>query len=252
MKLDEQDKLINVINIKTKTLISIVIPVYNEGMHLKQVLEHIISVQLPPNLEREIIVIDDGSIDNTKKILEEFTNNGLITTHDLILNCGKGTAVRMGIKKAKGEIILVQDGDLEYDPTDYNAIFEPILNEEADVVYGSRFLGTIRKMRFLNRMGSITLNILTSLLYGQKITDQFTGYKAFKTELLRSLDLKARGFEFCSEVTNKLLKKGIKIKEVPINYCGRGYEEGKKGGSWKDFFIALFYILDHKFLREKV
>ncbi len=237
---------------KNKTLISIVIPVYNEGMHLKQVLERIISVKLPVNLEKEIIVIDDGSIDNTKEILEGFISNGLITAHDLILNCGKGTAVRMGIKKAKGEIVLVQDGDLEYDPNNYSAIFEPLLKGEADVVYGSRFLGTIRKMRFLNKMGSITLNILTSLLYGQKITDQFTGYKAFKTDLLRSLDLKARGFEFCSEVTNKLLRKSIKIKEVPINYCGRGYEEGKKGGSWKDFFIALFYIFDYRFLRKKV
>ena len=236
----------------TKHLLSIVMPVYNEAMHLKVILERIMAVKLPPNVDKEIIVVDDGSIDNTAEILKEFTDKKMIIAHDLILNCGKGTAVRMGIKKANGDIIIVQDGDLEYDPNDYPKIIKPILDGETDVVYGSRFLGSIKQMKFVNKMGSTTLNILVSILYGRKITDQFTGYKAFRAPLIRDLNLRARGFEFCSEVTNKLLKKGVPIKEVPINYNGRTFEEGKKGGSWKDFFIALFYILDYKFLVKKV
>lgn len=227
-------------------------PVYNEGMHLREILTRIIAAKLPQGVEKEIIVVDDGSVDNTAEILKEFSHNGVITVHDLILNCGKGTAVRMGIKKAKGDIVIIQDGDLEYDPNDYATVIKPILDGEADVVYGSRFIGKIKKMKFLNRMGSTILNILTSILYGIKITDQFTAYKAFKINLIRSLNLRCRGFEFCSEVTNKLLKRGIKIKEVPISYSGRTFEEGKKGGSWKDFFVALFYIIEYRFFLKNV
>ncbi len=237
---------------KQKALLSIIMPVYNEGQHLREILKRIIAAPLPPGVEKEIIVIDDGSVDNTAEILKEFAHDSTIVTHDLVLNCGKGTAVRMGIKKAKGDIVIVQDGDLEYDPNDYSAVIKPILDGEVDVVYGSRFMGKIKKMKFLNKMGSTTLNILTSLLYGIKLTDQFTAYKAFKIDLIKSLHLKCRGFEFCSETTNKLLKKGVKIKEVPISYSGRSLEEGKKGGSWKDFFIALFYILEYKFFIKKV
>ena len=237
---------------KNKTVLSIIMPVYNEGMHIGEVLERIISVKLPEGVEKEIIVIDDGSIDNTAEILKAFSSKKVITVYDLVLNCGKGTAVRMGIKKATGDIILIQDGDLEYYPSDYSKIIQPILDGEAEVVYGSRFMGKIKKMKLVNRMGSKTLNVLTSLLYRTKITDQFTAYKAFKAELIRSLNLRCRGFEFCSEVTNKLLKKGTKIKEVPIGYSGRTLQEGKKGGSWKDFFIALFYIIEYKFFIRKI
>lgn len=235
-----------------KTILSVIMPVYNEGQHLREILQRIIDAPLPEGVEKEIIVIDDGSVDNTTEVLNEFASDKVITVHDLILNCGKGTAVRMGIKKAKGDIVIIQDGDLEYDPNDYSKVIQPIIDGEAEVVYGSRFKGKILKMKFLNRMGSMVLNILTSLLYRVKITDQFTAYKAFKIDLIKSLNLKCRGFEFCSEVTNKLLKRGIKIKEVPINYSGRTLEEGKKGGSWKDFFIALFYILEYKFLIKEV
>ena len=222
-------------------------PVYNEGMHIKDVLNKIAASKLPQGVEKEIIVIDDGSVDNTAEILKKFADKEIVTVHDLILNCGKGTAVRMGIKKAKGDIIIIQDGDLEYEPSDYDKLIQPILNGEANVVYGSRFMGTIQKMKFVNRMGSTVLNILTGLLYRTRITDQFTAYKAFRIDLIKSLNLRCRGFEFCSEVTNKLLKQGIKIKEVPITYTGRTLKEGKKGGSWKDFFIALFYLLEYRF-----
>lgn len=235
-----------------KKIVSIIMPVYNEGMHIREVLNKIVASRLPDGVEKEVIVIDDGSIDNTAEILKEFAGDGIITVHDLILNCGKGTAVRMGVKKARGDIIIIQDGDLEYDPNDYGALVKPILDGEADVVYGSRFKGYIKKMKFLNRMGSMTLNVLTSLLYYTKITDQFTAYKAFKIDLIKSLNLRCRGFEFCSEVTNKLLKRGIKIKEVPVTYTGRTLEEGKKGGGWKDFFIALFYLLDYRFFQKSM
>ncbi len=232
---------------KTKVLLSVIMPVYNEGIHIKQTIDKIISTKLPEGVEKEIIAIDDGSIDNSAEILDDYASKNMIATHDLLLNCGKGTAVRMGLKKAKGDIILIQDGDLEYDPSDYNEIIKPILNGEAEVVYGSRFLGKIERMRLVNRLGNMTLNVLTGILYGTWITDQFTAYKAFKIDVIRELNLKCRGFEFCSEVTNKLLKKKIKIKEVPIKYKGRSHGEGKKGGSWKDFFIALFYLLEYRF-----
>ena len=231
-----------------KTLLSIIIPAFNEGKQLRELLEKIIAAPLQKGVEKEIIVVDDGSTDNTKDIIKEFEDKKLIVGYSLIVNSGKGTAVRAGIKLATGDIIIVQDGDLEYDPNDYVAVIDPILKGESEVMYGSRFMGKIKKMKFLNWWGSTTLNVLLSLLYGIKITDQFTAYKAFKSDLIKGLTLKCRGFEFCSESTNKLLKRGIKIKEVPISYTGRTLEEGKKGGSWKDFFIALFYILEYKFL----
>src|SRR3989338_7509589 len=231
-----------------KKILSIVIPAFNEEKQLGELLEKIIVAPLQEGVEKEIIVIDDGSTDNTKEIIKKFTDKKLIVGYSLIVNSGKGTAVRAGIKLATGDIIIVQDGDLEYDPNDYAAVIDPILKGEYEVVYGSRFMGKIKKMRFLNWWGSTTLNVLASLLFGVRITDQFTAYKAFKSDLIKSLTLKCRGFEFCSESTNKLLKKGIKIKEVPISYSARSLAEGKKGGSWKDFFIALFYILEYKFL----
>lgn len=237
---------------KKKILLSVIMPVFNEGIHIREILEKILAVKLPDGVEKEIIAIDDGSIDNSGEVLEEFEKKYGIIKHDLIVNCGKGTAVRMGLRKAKGDIIIIQDGDLEYDPFDYPAIIKPILDGEADVVYGSRFMGKIDKMKFVNRMGSTTLNVLASFLYGVKLTDQFTAYKAFKSSVIRSLHLRCRGFEFCSEVTNKLLRKGIKIKEVPISYSGRSIAEGKKGGSWKDFFVALYYIIDYKFFVKNV
>ncbi len=239
-------------NKKNKVLLSVIMPVYNEEIHIREILEKILVAPLPENVEKEIIAIDDGSIDDSGKILEEFEAKHNIITHDLIVNCGKGTAVRMGLRKAKGDIIIIQDGDLEYNPNDYAAIIEPLLKGEVEVVYGSRFMGNIGNMKFVNRIGSSVLNILTSILYGIKITDQFTAYKAFKSDVIRSLHLRCRGFEFCSEVTNKLLKRGIKIKEVPISYSGRTRAQGKKGGSWKDFFVALYFILEYKFFIKQV
>lgn len=236
---------------KKRMLLSIIMPVYNEGVHIRETLDKIIAAPLPAGVDKEIIAIDDGSIDDSGRILEEYAKNGDIATHDLIVNCGKGTAVRMGLRKATGDIILIQDGDLEYDPDDYVSIIQPIVDGRAEVVYGSRFLGRIEKMRFVNRMGNITLNVLSSLLYGVKITDQFTAYKAFKAGVIRSLQLRCRGFEFCSEVTNKLLKRGVKITEVPIRYRGRSAEDGKKGGSWRDFFVALYYIIEYRFFKKK-
>ena len=133
-------------NSHNRHLLSVIMPVYNEGQHLKEILKRIIAAPLPEKVEKEIIVIDDGSVDNTGEILKEFANNKTIVTHDLLLNCGKGTAVRMGIKKATGDIVIIQDGDLAYDPNDYSRVIKPILDGEADVVYGSRFLGNIKSV----------------------------------------------------------------------------------------------------------
>ncbi|MBI2995640.1 MAG: glycosyltransferase family 2 protein [Candidatus Melainabacteria bacterium] len=227
--------------------LSIIVPVYNEGKYLCEVLKKIIDAKLPSNIKKEIIVINDGSTDNTLEIIKEFTSKNLIRAFNLSRNSGKGSAVRIGIKSATGDIILIQDGDLEYNPNEYINVIEPILNGESQVVYGSRFLGDIKKMRLINKIGSRILNFLTSLSYRTKITDQCTAYKAFKSELIKNLDLKSKGFEFCSEVTNKLLKNGIKIKEVPITYSARSFKEGKKCNGWMVFFAALYYMFHHRF-----
>lgn len=231
---------------KCKTLLSVIMPVYNESMHLKKILDKVLAAPLLEDLDKEIIIIDDGSIDETSEILKEYHDNKIVRVHQSILNFGKGTAIRIGLKICKGDIVLIQDGDLEYNPENYIDLVKPIVNDKALVVYGSRFLGSIKGMKFLNFLGNKFLSILISLLYGYKITDEATAYKAFRADLIKSLDLRCQGFEFCPEVTSKLLKRGIKIKEVPIEYSGRSFTEGKKV-SWKDFFVALYTILKLRF-----
>lgn len=229
--------------------ISILIPVYNEFHTFAQVLARVRQAPLPECCEREIIVIDDGSTDGTAQMLREQAAAGIVIAHREERNLGKGAALRAGIELATGQIVLVQDGDLEYDPNDYAGLVEPILRGEADIVYGSRFLGQPAGMRCLNRLANSILTAAANLLYAARISDEATAYKAFRTEVLRGIHLQCRRFEFCPEVTAKLRRLGYRIREVPIRYNARGIAEGKKIRA-RDGFEALWTLLRYRFVRR--
>ncbi len=222
--------------------ISILIPCYNEESTIKKIIENI---NKNTEFEKEIIVIDDGSTDSTRTILQTELKNQV--TH-LILNdqnYGKGYSIRRGITKAEGDYILIQDADLEYDPTDYHKLIKPIKNGIADVVYGSRFIGGDEKrvLFFWHTVGNKFLTFLSNIFTNLNLSDMEVCYKVFKTDLIKNIDLKENRFGFEPEVTAKISKiKDIRIYEVGISYMGRTYKEGKKI-TWKDGFSALRCIL---------
>jgi dolichol-phosphate mannosyltransferase len=205
--------------------ISIIIPVYNEFRTLAQVLERVQRAQLPVGCEKEIVVVDDGSTDGTTSLLSSST---AVLVHHSAQNLGKGTALRIGLAKATGEIVLIQDGDLEYDPDDYATVLTPIVEGRADVVYGSRFLGRSVGMARLNWIANRILTLTANILYRAAITDEATAYKAFRMGVLKRMKLTCRRFEFCPEVTAKVRRLGYVIREVPVSYNARGIAEGKK------------------------
>lgn len=226
--------------------ISILIPVYNEFPTFPQVLERVRRAPLPPGCTREIIVVDDGSTDGTAAVLKQYADAGIVTGHYSPSNSGKGTALRIGIGLASGDIIVTQDGDLEYDPQDYARLLEPLLSNQADIVYGSRFLGKPIGMAWKNRIANAILTATANLFYKARITDEATAYKAFRTHLLRGLRLECRRFEFCPEVTAKLRRLGHRIYEVPISYNARGIGDGKKIRA-RDGFEALWTLIKYRF-----
>jgi glycosyltransferase involved in cell wall biosynthesis len=228
--------------------VSIIIPIYNEVRHAREVVERVAAAPLPPGCEKEIIVIDDGSTDGTTQLLKEFARRNIIRFHESILNFGKGTAVRIGLRLATGQIILVQDGDLEYDPNEYQKLLEPILAGRAQVVYGSRFLGRLEGMRWANWLANKILTWMANVLYDARITDEATAYKVFRREVLDQITLECKRFEFCPEVTAKIRRKGIPIYEVPITYAGRTIEQGKKI-RWRDGIEAIWTLLRYRFGR---
>lgn len=208
--------------------LSIIIPVYNEQNTIIPVLHKVIAVSLPNGLTKEIIVVDDGSTDTTKHQLKEFTNNIAITILSHENNQGKGAAVMKGIQQASGDIILIQDADLEYNPNNYPALVEPILKKQASIVYGSRFKGQIKNMSLINRWANIFSSWTLNRLYGSKITDVNTCFKVFRREILQGITINAHGFEFETEFTSKLLRRHFEIFEVPIQYEARDKKHGKK------------------------
>ncbi len=227
--------------------VSILIPVYNEERTVSQILEQVRAVDLSP-LEKEIIVVDDGSQDGSVEILSQEAQRGDITFVRHERNQGKGAAVRTAMAHATGDIFLIQDADLEYDPRDYPSLLRPILERRAEVVYGSRFLGGPRKaMLFWHMVANKLLTLITNILYDSILSDMETCYKVFKAEVVRSIPLRARGFEFEPEITAKILKRGYRIFEVPITYTGREYHEGKKIKA-RDAFIALWTLLKYRFV----
>ena len=220
-----------------KMKISIVIPVYNEE---KTVQETIAKVSQIP-FEKEILVIDDGSTDKTAEILHSLQEGSLILLrHEQ--NKGKGAALRTGFSRASGEIIIIQDADLEYNPEDYPALLRPILEGKADVVYGSRFLGGPHRVLFFwHYAGNRFLTLLSNILSNLNLSDMETGYKVFKKEVLNQIKLKSNRFGFEPEFTIKIAKKKMRVYEVPISYYGRDYSEGKKI-TWKDGFAAIYAL----------
>jgi len=227
--------------------VSILIPVYNEEKTVSQILAQVRAVDLAP-LEKEIIVVDDGSHDRSPEILEQEAQRGDITFVRHPRNQGKGAAVRTAMAHATGDIFLIQDADLEYDPRDYPSLLRPILEGRAEVVYGSRFLGGPRKaMLFWHMVANKLLTLVTNILYDSILSDMETCYKVFRAEIVRSIPLRARGFEFEPEITAKILKRGYRIFEVPITYTGREYHEGKKIKA-RDAFIALWTLWKYRFV----
>ena len=230
--------------------ISVIIPVYNEFRTFNQVLERVRQALLPEGCSKEIVVIDDGSTDGTAQMLRNYARAGIIVSHRSTKNLGKGAAIRTGIALASGDVVIIQDGDLEYDPNDYARILEPILNGRADVVYGSRFLGEPVGMALKNRIANLILTAAANLLYNACITDEATAYKAFRRSVLRELHLECNRFEFCPEVTAKLRRLGHQIHEVPIHYNGRGIAEGKKIRA-RDGFAALWTLIKYRFASRR-
>lgn len=222
--------------------LSIIIPIYNEVELLPTVLERVRAL----DIEKELILVDDCSKDGTVEILkeEEKKPNTIVLYHNV--NQGKGSAIRTGLKHFTGDMVIIQDADLEYNPEDIPRVIQPIIEDRCEVAYGSRFLGSIKRMRLPNFIANKILAGLISLLYKQKITDEATAYKAFSKNAIRNINLKCKRFEFCPEVTSKVLKKGYKIIEVPVSFEARTFEEGKKIG-WRDFIIAVKTIFHCKF-----
>jgi len=227
--------------------ISILIPVYNEALMLTTVIQRVLEAPFPNGCEKEVIIIDDGSTDGTTQLLEKYKDSSLLLVHHSIVNFGKGAALRIGMARSTGDVILVQDGDLEYDPNDYIKIFEPFISGNAQVVYGSRFKNSkgIRKMKILNWIANKILTFSANILYGAHITDEATAYKAFTRQVVNSMKLTCVRFEFCPEVTAKVRRLGYKIHEVPISYNPRGILEGKKI-RWQDAIEAMWTLLKYR------
>lgn len=226
--------------------LSVIVPVFNEEKTIKEIIKRVKKVKF----QKEIIVVDDGSTDKTKQIVRSIRNIKLVEHKK---NLGKGTAVRTGIKIAKGDIILIQDADLEYDPNDYEKLIKPIVSGKTKVVYGSRLknyplilFGKNKTPMPFHLIANRVLTFLTNLLYGNGLTDMETCYKVFTKEVAMSLNLVSNGFEIEPEITAKILKKGFKIHEVPIRVKPRGYEDGKKI-NWKDGAKAIYYLFYFRF-----
>lgn len=224
--------------------VSILIPAFNEENTVDIIVNRVID-QLP-QMEKEIIVVNDGSTDGTLRKLKKFGQKIILI--NLNKNQGKGAAVREGLKRVTGDIIIIQDADLELDPREYPKLIEPILEGKKQVVYGSRFL---RNNRNIKRnlpffWGGIFLTFLTNILYGTRITDESIGYKVFRSDILKDIKIDSNGFDFCSEVTAKVIKKGISIYEVPVTYTPRNRKEGKKL-TWKDGIKAVYTLIKYKF-----
>ncbi len=227
--------------------LSIIVPVYDEKATVLEILDRVHEAPLPKQVtEKEVIVVDDGSTDGTSELLAQAEKSGVVVLRHA-RNRGKGAAIGTALKRATGDIIIIQDADLEYDPRDYPHLLQPIIEKRVKVVYGSRFLGPRMAMFFWHMLANKLLTFMTNILYDAILSDMETGYKAFRAEVLKDVPLRARRFDFEPEVTAKILKRGNRIYEVPISYFGREYREGKKIGL-KDAFVAVWTLLKYRFV----
>jgi len=224
--------------------LTVIIPTYNEVQTIREIVERVNAT----GLVYEVLIVDDGSIDGTREILSELsgTKNIRVVLHEK--NAGKGAAVRTGIQHATGDLVLIQDADLEYDPRDYPILLRPIQEGIADVVYGSRFLGGARRpILFWNMVANKILTFVTNILYNNILSDMETGYKLFKRDLVKDIPLHARRFDFEPEFTAKILKRKYRIYEVPISFNPRDYNQGKKIKAW-DGFVAMWTLIKYRFV----
>jgi glycosyltransferase involved in cell wall biosynthesis len=224
--------------------LTVVIPVYNEEKTIKEIVKKVVGVD--PD-DKEIIIVDDCSKDKTREILQELKNT--YPQIKLILkekNRGKGHTVALGFKESTGDYVIVQDADLEYEPSEYQKLLRALEEEKVDVIYGSRFSGNYEQMSTAHYWGNKMLTLVTNLLYGVMLTDMETCYKLVPGDFARSLNIKSDRFDFEPEITAKILKSGLRIKEVPITYKGRKFTEGKKI-TWKDGFAAIYSLLKFRF-----
>lgn len=224
--------------------LSILIPVYNEVSTLETMVKKVEETDFC-GLEKEIILIDDGSTDGTKDLYSKFSNHKVFF-HEK--NLGKGAALRTGFQNATGDIIVIQDADLEYDPVDYAPLIKLILDGKADVCYGTRLAGgkPSRSFMFTHLLGNKFLSLLTNVLYGSTLTDMETCYKAFRADFIKGIEIKSNRFDFEPEITAKVLKRGARLYELPVSYYGREFSEGKKI-TWKDGFYAILALIRFRF-----
>lgn len=227
-----------------RMIVSVLIPVFNEEKTIEEIIRRVRAV----NIADEICVIDDGSTDATPHVLEKLQQQGLVCFFRHDRNLGKGAAIRTGIQKVRGETVIIQDADLEYDPRDYKTLLQPISEGLADVVYGSRFLGGARRpVMFWHMVANKFLTLLTNILYDTILTDMETGYKVFRREVVQKLKLRANRFDFEPEFTAKVLKRKVRLFEVPITFNPRDYADGKKIGL-KDAFQAVWTLIKYRFI----
>lgn len=224
--------------------LSVIMPVYNEIKTLEEIVKQVLATKLAD----EIVMVDDGSTDGSREIMKQWEKHPVIRVVYHERNSGKGSAVRTGFEAATGDVLIIQDADLEYDPRDYPKLIQPIEEGRADVVYGSRFIGgPARKVYFWHRVANELLTLTTNILYNIDLTDMETCYKCARAEIVRGMPLRSRRFEFEPEITAKIAKRGYRIFEVPIAYYGREYHEGKKITGW-DAFAAIWALFKYRFV----
>lgn len=224
--------------------VSIIIPVFNEVKTIDEILRRVFAVRVP-GWKKEVIVVDDGSTDGTKEALAAWQRKCRVVLQPK--NEGKGAAVTTGFPLARGDIILIQDADLEYSPNDYPQLLKPFENEQVNVVYGSRFLGPHLSTMFLYSLGNKFVTFMTNILFNTNITDMETGFKAFRRHILDGVMIAAKRFDFEPAITVSFLTRGYQIYEVPISYFGRKFSEGKKL-TWKDGVVALWTLIKYRIL----
>lgn len=223
--------------------VSIIIPSFNEAKTLPKIVKKVLDLKLP--IKKELIIIDDGSTDETREVIKKYSRHKNIKIILNPRNLGKGASIKKALKQAGGDIILIQDADLEYNPLEIPSLLKPFEKDDVKAVYGSRILKKNPGSHWTFSLGGRLLTLITNILYGTGITDEATGYKLFRKEVINSLTLKSKGFEFCPEITAKVAKQGIKIFEVPISYNPRSVTEKKI--KWQDGVLAIYYLVKYRF-----